>query len=323
MAPTQISEGVLNVIFCVVALMGNTFIVTINFRDWIKSNKDMKISNVIVTFLGVTNICLQCAMYVLHLGANFLVDIIVNPDGVFDAVMTVCYCLYTSSLWLAAWLCVYYCIMIAKWSHPSYIWIRVRFPKVVPWLLCGSQLFSLTNIISTDCNVYDQAFTDQMSSVLNDTYYNISSNCTKTNVISESGCLIVFLIHALVASASFAIFSFSAGMIITTLYGHMKLMSRTGDSFRNPRLDAHLGAMKTVTMLLILYISNYLAYCLIVLRVVRYNSIGFMIGKIVTSAFPATSSCILILGNRRLKKTLGQILRKTRCCKGEAPLSAS
>ncbi|XP_069506007.1 taste receptor type 2 member 40-like [Ambystoma mexicanum] len=303
---------VLHVIISAAGLMGNTFIVAIKLINWMNQANDLNESDVIILSLGVTNTCLHCVslagtvVYVLWRHIFVL-------DAVFKSYFTLKIALGDSSLWFATWLGVYYCMKIVNLTHPFYVWIKARLPKIVPWLLVGSVLVSLANSIPVGCEM-DLAWTGNVSK-------DPSSNTSGDGAIAElrfgSGCLSMFIIQVVAASVAFTLFTFSAGAIITSLNRHMKHMAQNADSSRGPHINAHLGALKTVAALLILYISFYTSKFLLFLELFPIGSWGFVMCDILTFSFPALSAIVLILGNSNLKKTLTRTCCHIKCRRGD------
>ncbi|XP_059580169.1 taste receptor type 2 member 1-like [Alligator mississippiensis] len=51
--------------------------------------------------------------------------------------------LSTLSLWFATWLAVFYCVKITSFNQPLFLWLKLRFSGLLPWLILGSLLVSL------------------------------------------------------------------------------------------------------------------------------------------------------------------------------------
>ncbi|XP_069506095.1 taste receptor type 2 member 1-like [Ambystoma mexicanum] len=236
-------------------------------------------------------------------------------DAVFKSYLAAELFLSLSSLWFATWLCVYYFMKIANANHPSFIRIKAIFLKNLHLFLIGSVLVSMAISLPINCGAHKVPQYNPNSNLSKDISFNISVDGDMVELILGGGCFTLFITQTLASSVAFVIFSSSAGAIIASLYRHMRRMAQNADSFQNPDLRAHLGALTTVTMLLVLYVSFFLVKCLMFLQIFRVDSLGFSICQVVTFAFPALSSIILILGNPALKKTLTKTFCHFLCCR--------
>ncbi|XP_069506098.1 taste receptor type 2 member 116-like [Ambystoma mexicanum] len=312
---TSTSELVLGGVFSVIGLMGNTFILTVNLMKRIK-DLEINVRNIIISSLAVTNICLQCTMLtasVCHIywEENVLLDEVLTVDvAVGDG-------LCCSSLWFATWLGVYYCLKIVNCNHPCLIGLKVQFPKIVPWLLIGSVLVSLANGISGAFARHGNDTAKQASNNSENITPVASGNGTMNDFVLVNGPSTLLIIQLLISSVAFIIFSFAIVAIITSLLRHMRRMAQNTVSFQNPNLKAHVGALKTLVMLLILYLTFYLSHVLVFVKPVALESFRLITFKLPTFAFPALCSLILILGNPTMKKTLVKIFYQPNCCKRE------
>ncbi|XP_069506093.1 taste receptor type 2 member 40-like [Ambystoma mexicanum] len=314
MTSADVFELAFSGLFCLTGLLGNTFIVAVNIMPRINRVNDHHSTNVLISSLGVTNICLHCVFASGTVLFVFWKEMLLL-DTVFKFYLTAESILGASSLWFATWLCVYYFMKIINANHPSFIRIKAIFLKNLHFFLIGSVLVSVAISLPINCGAHMVPQYNPNSNLSKDISSNISGDGEMLELRLGDGCFILIIIQTLSASVAFLIFSSTAGAIITSLYRHMRRMAQNSDTFQNPDLRAHLGALKTVTMLLLLYVSFSLMKCLLFLQVFRVRSLGFIICQAVTFVFPALSSIILILGNSALKKTLTKTLRHVFCCR--------
>ncbi|XP_078510168.1 taste receptor type 2 member 41-like [Lissotriton helveticus] len=218
---TNLLVPVLSGIFCVMGLLGNVFIVSMNLTSWINTTNELNVNHLIVFSLGASNICLSCVSFAgttlrWHWEEIFLRCGLYTYYFMFTFFLNVC------SLWSATWLCLYYCMKIVNFNHPSLIWMKVRFPKMVPWLLMGSTFVSLIISIPSACVIHLKAKYNPLSNLSNYVSANISSKGTQTGFELDYGHPFMFIVIIVIASVAFIIFFVSALMIITSLYRHMR-----------------------------------------------------------------------------------------------------
>ncbi|XP_069470022.1 taste receptor type 2 member 7-like [Ambystoma mexicanum] len=296
-SPSDIVPFIFYIITFVAGLLGNMSILTLNILDWMKS-LDLTSCDLIVSGLGVSNICLQfaffasylCSLINLEFFQRHAVQYFLTSKCFFDLL----------SLWITTWLCLYYCVRIVNCSWPPFLWVKEKFSKMVPWLILYSTIVSLAISLP---RIWDFLRVTSANSTLN-----ISSNSTPTNQMTDSSSNILFVTHLTVSLLAFTGMVLSAVIIITSLHMHMKKMARGSDGFRSPQTDAHLGAIKTVSLLLILYILFYTSQSFLILRVVKRGEKAYIACTCVVSIFPTLNSLILIMGSSRLKNGLVQAL---------------
>ncbi|XP_069506010.1 taste receptor type 2 member 1-like [Ambystoma mexicanum] len=345
LSSSNIMEIILNGVLSVMGLMANTFILTVNFMTWMNRANEFKASNVIISSLAVANFCLQSVLFSGCILYVFWREIFVLPF-VYKSYITLEMLLADSSLWFAAWLCLYCCMKIVNLTHPLYVWMNARFPKIVPWLLMGSVMVSLASSMPVALDIHFGLTANQPCNVSSEASSNISGDAFTGNLLllresddgfpgdhlllRESddgfpgdhlllrGCTTSCIVQVVAVSLPFTLLSFSAGTKIAFLYRHMRRMAQNAGSSSGPDPNAHLDALKAVSAFLTLYILYYLATCLRLFQVYTVESFGFIMCELVRYAFPTLSSTILIFINKSLKSNLANVFCHASCCEGEA-----
>jgi taste receptor type 2 len=131
---------ILFVLLCFLGILANGFIVLMLTREWLRRGRLLP-SDMILLSLGASRLCQQCVglvstfYYSLHLVeyskglARQLVSLHVDF-------------LNSTTYWFGTWLSVVFCIKVANFSHPAFLWLKWRLPGLVPWLLLSSVLIS-------------------------------------------------------------------------------------------------------------------------------------------------------------------------------------
>ena len=102
---------------------------------------------------------------VVGMGSNFyyflhLVDYCSGPARQFFGLLGDFLNSVTS--WFASWLSLLFCMKTANFTRPSFLWLKWRFPALVPWLLLGSLLTSFIVTLlffGGNCTLYKGSFT--------------------------------------------------------------------------------------------------------------------------------------------------------------------
>ncbi|XP_040294266.1 taste receptor type 2 member 39-like [Bufo bufo] len=205
-----------------------------------------------------------------------------------------------SSLWCSTCLCFYYFVKIINLRGTLFYKLKAKLSTLVPWLLAFSVVLSWCAGMPAYWDLYLH---------ISLTTLNITGNVTTLVTAKYSSrCNCMFDVFNVVASAAFIIIFFTAGAIIISLCKHMMRMRQSNEGLGHSKMNSHLSAARTVTLLLIIYLIFYGSFTLI------YNPVGFpdditmTLCLIIVSFFPTLNSVILISGNRKLTNRLKMLL---------------
>ncbi|XP_069057616.1 taste receptor type 2 member 4-like [Pleurodeles waltl] len=309
--PVDAAMFVLQVIALVSGLMGNVFILTVNFIEWVKSSSDLSSCDLILTSLAFSNLGHLCLYFVIKTNPT-LNEAFSSMDSALNRFFVVVFWLRCCSLWFATWYCVYCCVKIVRFTQPHIVRMTKVLLKNVHWLLLGSAVISLASCLPSAFNFEAQSAANGLSNFSIFSTRNVSVLGPKILDVKNTAYIsnILFV---------FAIFTFSAIAILTTLCRHMKRMRQNAKDFSNIHMDATFGAVKTVAFLLLLYSAFYVTQCLRYLYVYPSNGMVSFASTLVVAYFPAINSVILIMGIGRLKKKLTRTLTLSRCFQREQP----
>ncbi|XP_053549016.1 taste receptor type 2 member 40-like [Bombina bombina] len=289
----------LHVIFLVMGISGNLFILTVHFMDWLKT-RSINACALILNCIAFSNISFQGTI-VANEFSFYLFNAFFSQDWVIKSFVTIIVCLSFSSLWFSTCLCFYYCVKIVNLNIAFFQKLKTKLPVMVPWMLVASFILSWISGITS----YWDLQTEQLTS----TAVNVSRNKTFLAGYSfRSSCSCLFPIYIFLSSMAFTVIFCTAMAIVTSLCKHMRRMKKNNDGFGNTSLVSHLSAAKTVTTLLFVYMTFYGALNIMFNMATTAGSLLFSLCIIVISSFPSVNVLILIMGNRHLKDILKQVL---------------
>ncbi|XP_063289897.1 taste receptor type 2 member 119-like [Pelobates fuscus] len=295
---TEIWTFVLQVCFAVVGLISNGYITILNAKVLIKVRRLSMWEN-LVTTLSFTNLCLQITMafndiWAFYWPQFYILERIAKPffvTGLF---------LVSSSLWISTWLCVYRSMKITNSQHKIILWLQKHMPTIVPVLIIGSVLLAMV----------------QSFSGINDlfvVYRNMSSyqdNVSKIAVGFGSRCFCTIWLYVEFSSEAFILFLLATLTILSFLWKHVRNVKRGTNIRGNQQLYKIFQAARTVTLLLLLCVTFYVAQCLLYTNVAAYGTLLNTISLLLISMFPALNAVILITGNQKLKQPLIEISKR-------------
>ncbi|XP_006861338.1 PREDICTED: taste receptor type 2 member 39-like [Chrysochloris asiatica] len=277
---------------CVIGIIANGFIVAVNAVDWVR-NKAVATSDRILFFLSSSRIALESFMMLEILLSSafpslYYLDVVNDTFKV--SFMFLNYC----SLWFAAWLSFFYFVKISDFSHPLFLKLKWRLSGWVPWLLWLSVLTSLgysvlfsENIYAVDCS---------------NSFPMRSSNSTHKKYFMETNMVNLVLLYNLGIFPPLIIFILAATLLIVSLRRHALHMESNATGSRDPSMQAHLGAIKSISYFLILYIFNAITLFLYMSNIFQINSPWNILCKVFMAAYPSGHSVLMILDNHGLRR---------------------
>ncbi|NWU26276.1 T2R40 protein, partial [Dyaphorophyia castanea] len=213
--------------------------------------------------------------------------------------------LNSSSLWISAWLSVFYCIKVASFTQSFFIWMKRRIARLVPWMLLTSWLYSFAAAIPFTWAVY--GVHDNFTLPLPMT----NSSAMRTTR-KDSLALLIFLCNAAV-SLPLILSVVSNILLIRSLWVHTRQMQNNASGFRDPSLEAHMKAIKSVCSFLILYITYLICLLLIYFRFFSPLSDGESVCEALMAACPTGHTLVLIWSNPKFRELPTRIWHHTNC----------
>ncbi|XP_049979195.1 taste receptor type 2 member 140-like [Alexandromys fortis] len=281
--------------------LGNAFILLVNVMDWVKKRKISFIDQILTT-LAISRIAFLFSL-IAHLfvykwyPATMITRRIVRQTCIFFTVTN------HFSVWLATCLSIFYFLKIASFSNSIFIHLKWRVKKMVSGTLLTSLLLLFLNVLVIDTH------TDVL-------IYRIEANIF-FRAISSNYSQVARLV--LLTNIMFTLIPFTVTMIvflllIFSLWQHLKTMQYNAKGSRDISKVAHIKALHMVVTFLLLYsiffLSLILQFCDIKYKQKTSVSLLFWV---IGVAFPSGHSCVLILGNRKLRQAFISMMWWLRC----------
>ncbi|XP_073404212.1 taste receptor type 2 member 39-like [Dendrobates tinctorius] len=285
-------------IFLVTGVTGNSFILIVHLIDWLQTHEQNPCS-LILNGIGISNMLLQGSVVFQEI-TFFLYSDYYFQDWVIYMVIAMQTTYSFCSLWCSTCLCFYYFVKIVNLRGTLFYRLKSKLSTLVPWMLAFSVVLSWCVGMPAYWDLYLH---------ISSTTLNVTGNITTlVSAKYSSRCNCMFQLFIFVASAAFITIFFTAGAIITSLCKHMMRMRQNSEGLGQSKMNSHISAARTVTLLLVFYLIFYGSFTII------YNPVGFpdditmTLCLIIVSLFPTINSVILISGNRKLTNTLKKLL---------------
>ncbi|XP_016050966.1 PREDICTED: taste receptor type 2 member 40 [Miniopterus natalensis] len=277
---------------CVAGIAGNGFITAIHGAEWARRRR-LPAGDSILLALSLSRLLLQIWMAV-DTASSLLFPATYNRNAVYIPFKVIVMFLNYSNLWLAAWLTVFYCLKIANLAHRLFSAMRRKIPVLTPWLLRLTLLVSLGFSFPFSRDVFNV--------YVNSSVPGAPSNATERHYLAETNVANLALLYHLGILLPLATFVLAASLLITSLKRHALRMGSHATGSRDPSMEAHLGAIRAISYFFILYMFNAVALFLSTSNVFDASSAWDILCKVITAAYPAVHSVLLILGNPGLRR---------------------
>lgn len=286
------------VLLFVLGFLANGFIVVVLTGDWRRLGR-LPRSDMILISLGVSRFCLQW-VGIVHNFYYFLQLGEFNRGPVRQLFNLHWNFLNAATFWFSAWLSVLFCLKIANLTHPTFLWLKWRFPGSLPWLLLGSLLVSCIVALFT----YWVNHTAYQGFCIRKLYGNMTYK--EWNRRLE---IFYFLpMKSVTLSIPCSVFLVSTALLINSLRRHIQTMRQNGYGLQDPSTQAHTRALKSLISFLILYALSFASMIIYSAGFFPLESGWFWPWQILIYLCTSFHPFILILSNFRLRGVFRQLL---------------
>lgn len=292
---------VLSVEFAI-GIISNGFIALVNLTDWIKRGK-ISSADQILSALAISRIGLFCVLLLNKLTC------VINPAFIFSGIfLKMIYITWAVanhfSIWLTTTLSIFYFLKIVNFSNPAFLYLKQRVEKVVSVILLVSLvlLFSHVALINTNINICIGGYERNMTCSCN----------SKDSVYLSRLFLLNYMMFTIIP---FTVSLVTLLLLILSLWRHLRKMQLNTTGSRDASTKVHFQSLQTMVALLFFYAVFFLV---LIIQSWSFDSflekdLILMICYALEMTFSSGHSCILILGNKKLRQTLLFVLCWLRC----------
>ncbi|XP_051011637.1 taste receptor type 2 member 116-like [Acomys russatus] len=282
----------------IIGNFGNVFIAVVNIMDLIKKRK-ISLVDQLLTALAISRIALLWLVLV-----NWWLTMLYPGKLVTERRYGLIHSIWTAfnqfSLWFATSLSISCFLRITNFSNTVFLYFKFRVKKVIAGTLLASLVLLGLNIIVVNVpeNTLITEYKVNMSYSLNDTQFSM--------LLSFANTIFVFI--------PFSVSLVTFLLLIFSLWKHLRKMQHSAQGFRDTSTKAHIRALQTLIASLLLYAVFFLS---LVVKVWGHLFLERKLMLLATqasrTAFPSVHSCVLILGNPKLRKASLSVLLWFKC----------
>nr|ALG93197.1 taste receptor type 2 member 12 [Nannospalax galili] len=268
----------------------NAFVALVNCMDWAKRRK-ISVVDQILTALAISRIGLLWSVF------TGIVIVVLYPSLLLvENFMIMIHITWTATshftLWLATCLSIFYFFKIANFSNSLFLYLKWRVKRVVSMTLLMSLIPLCVNIFSWKTNNYI-CFEGFKS--------NVSCSSSLNNFTKSYRFLLI--LNTTLVSVPFTMCLTTFLLLISSLWKHHKKIQHNAQRCQDAGTTAHVKALRVIIASLLLYFIFFLS------QVVQLWS-SVMLKKTLTIlscqaagvSFPSLHSCVLTLGNTKLRQ---------------------
>nr|ALG92753.1 taste receptor type 2 member 2 [Nannospalax galili] len=286
----------------IIGNIGNVFIALVNIMDWVKGRNISSVSQ-ILTPLAISRIAVLVSLF-LSMLASVLQPNLLMAVNLLRMINIFCAVTNHFNIWLTTCLSVFYFLKIANFSNSIFIYLKWRVSKVVLVIMLVSLVLSFFNMVlkNTGVDAWDGGMQRNMSSCSSWNTSQIFSTIFYTKYMLTN-----YMVICVPLSLSLSAFL----LLLFSPWKHLKKMQH---NTRDASTRAHIQALKTVFACLLLYILFFLSFCIHV-TVFQFldRQLVILFSLTLGMTFPSLHSCVIILGDSKLRQSSLLLLSWLRC----------
>ncbi|XP_053149097.1 taste receptor type 2 member 10-like [Hemicordylus capensis] len=204
-----------------------------------------------------------------------------------------------ATFWCTTWLSIFYCVRVANFIHPLFLWLKLRINMLVPRLLGMSlipfMVFTVSIIVSC---------------LGNKKHYSLSGNLPGNTSQSEAcdySLTIVQRLQLAFSAINVSICLTASILLLVSLWRHTRHLKKNSIGIKDFNTQAHFNVITSLLFFLFFYILYFAVMVLSIMNLLEFGNLERLVGDIALSSLPSAHSIILILTNPKLKEVCTRI----------------
>ncbi|KAM5303223.1 taste receptor type 2 member 38 [Glossophaga mutica] len=291
----------LSVLEFAAGILINTFIFLVNFRDVVR-RQPLSDCDLVLLILSLTRLFLHGLLFLDALQLTLFQKMEDPLSSSYQTIIMLWMVANQAGLWLTTCLSLLYCSKIVRFSHSFLLCLASWISRRISWMLLGTVLFTCVCTAICSWDFFSRSHITATHTLSTKNYTEHDLQIEKLNFFQS------FLFCSLGSIPPFLCFLVSSGVLIVSLWRHMRTMRAKTSNSRDPSLEAHIKALKSLISFLCVYVVSLCAALLSMLLLsLWHNKPGVMVCVGVMAACPSAHAAILISGNAKLRRAVDSI----------------
>ncbi|XP_053149115.1 taste receptor type 2 member 10-like [Hemicordylus capensis] len=205
-----------------------------------------------------------------------------------------------ASIWCTTWLNVFYCVKVANFIHPLFLWLKLRINMLMPRLLGMSlipfMVFTVSIVVSCFGNKKHYSLSGNLPGNTSQ-----SEACDYSRTTSQPLQLVFSVINVSICLTA-------SILLLVSLWRHTRHLKKNSIGIKDFNTQAHFSVIKSLLFFLFFYILYFVFMVLSMTKYFKFGNLERLVGDIALSLLPSAHSIILILTNPKLKEVCTRIL---------------
>ncbi|XP_060616836.2 taste receptor type 2 member 143-like [Anolis sagrei] len=278
-------------------ILGNGFIVVVNGHQWLQNRR-----RIFCDFLLTSTSAFRLIMQLDLLLFNILYYFRVNIRCIYREDITFFSWMFSKMIsnWCATWLSVFYCVKVANFANPLFLWLKARINMLVPRLLGLSiAVFMVSCLPSlvvyfghTKCNLTETLLENASQGEV----------CSTPDFFFLPIQLFFYVINLCLSTIAII-------LLLASLWKHTRNLKESGAGVKDLNTQVHIKVMAFLLLWLFFYLLDFIG--LIIHTNITLNTLQLeeLFVDILMSAFSSAHPIILILTNPKLKEMSACIIK--------------
>ncbi|XP_001521511.1 taste receptor type 2 member 41-like [Ornithorhynchus anatinus] len=282
-----------------VGILGDGLLAGLFGREWVRRRK-LPPCDMIVASLGASRFFLLWVSMLNGICLEVIPKFYYSPIIFYSSFVWALLNLF--SFWFAAGLSIFYCLKIATFTNPLFLWMKQKTSGMVPWLLLGSVFVSCVSTFP--CIIYYS---------IKPPWMNNSENGTEA-VLKTFQSLKIMPVIFIPLSVPFLLLLISSILLTTSLRRHLRAMQHHGPSLQDCSTKAHAHALAMLASFLSFYVWYFIILIVTSTTAIPSGSPWFWLFQVITFLGTTCHSLLLTWSNPKIRGALERGLRHIPAC---------